>query len=369
MIQAPEEDGNWLLLEKLRRRIDRIDDRILSLLSTRQEFAAEIGRCKRELGLKVFDPSRERKVLSWLVSNSNGNLSEQAIKGVFSEIISAARSVQEPLKVAYLGPEATFCHQAAKKMFGHCAIQRGADSIEQVFELVEAGVCTAGVVPLENSCEGSVNMTLDLFFKKDLKIFREGFLRIRHHLLSGTGRKEKIRLIYSHPMALAQCRSWLKRHLPGVSVMETESTSAAAGLAAREPDAGAVGSRMSACIYGLKIVEESIQDHSDNVTRFVVIGKSNNGPTGNDKTSLLFSVPHRAGALLRSLEPIAKRGINMTRIESRPMKTGNWEYFFFVDLEGHERDGNVGKAVREMEERCIFIKRLGSYPAGGELWD
>ena len=356
-------------LEKLRDRIDGIDDRVLSLLCERQEIASEIGRHKKDLGLPIFDPAREQSVLRRLMSNNHGALSPDAIRSIFSEIISAARTVQETGPFAYLGPEGSFCHQAAASCFGQSGTFCAAESIEDIFALVEKARCEQGIVPMENSSEGSVSTTMDLFSRYDLKICAEVFLRIRHHLLGKKSEKEKITCIYSHPMALAQCRTWIKTHLPLVRVKEAESTSAAARLAAHEPGACAIGSRLAASPYGLQVLEESIENHPDNVTRFVAIGKTMTKPTKKDKTSILFSVPHRAGSLLQALEPLAQRGINMTRIESRPSRLRNWEYLFYVDIEGHEKDENVSEGLREMENSCAFVKRLGSYPTGGAPWD
>jgi chorismate mutase/prephenate dehydratase len=356
-------------LEKLREQIDGIDGRILSLLCERQEIASEIGRQKKDLRLPVFDPAREQEVLRRLISTNQGSLSPDAVRSIFNEIISAARTVQQTGSFAYLGPEGSFCQQAAVSFFGQSAKLCRAESIEEVFALVEKDLCEEGIVPMENSSEGSVSATLDLFSRYDLKICAEIFLRIRHHLLGREREKEKIICLYSHPMALAQCRTWIKTNLPLVRVKEAESTSAAARLAAREPGTCAIGSRLAASPYGLQILEESIEDHPGNVTRFVVMGKTIAEPTSKDKTSILFSVPHKAGALLRALDPLAQRGINMTRIESRPNRLRNWEYLFYVDIEGHETDENVSKGLREMEKCCAFVKRMGSYPAGGAPWD
>jgi len=317
----------------------------------------------------VFDQVRENDVLKRVISLCGKNLPESAVRQIFTEIISAARSVQQTLVVSFLGPEGTFCHQAALNIFGHSTTLRNADTIAGVFDLVEKGVCEQGVVPVENSYEGSVNNTLDLLYKYDLKITAEAFLRIRHHLLSMTDSLEGIDRFYSHPMALSQCRSWIRKNLPGVPIGEMESTSAAAIRASEEAGAAAIGSRMSALSYGLNILAENIEDNPNNVTRFLIIGKNHMAPTGKDKTSLIFSVSHRPGALHKALKALAARHINMNRIESRPMKTRNWEYLFFVDIEGHEEDDGVRDAIREMGESCSFMKNLGSYPTGGEPWD
>ena len=369
MKRDKKREGDRQTLDRYGEEVDRIDEQILSLLSRRQGLAALIGEIKDVLGINIFNPAREEEVLRRLVSNRQKDLTPEVVRHIFCEIISAARSVQQPLTIAFLGPEATFTHQAAISLFGRSASFLSAETIEKVFELVEKGTCQQGIVPVENSYEGSVGSTMDLLYQYELKISAELFLRIRHHLLSREDNISKIKHLYSHPMAIAQCHSWIKVNLPKVIVKETKSTSIATKMAADEPHAAAVGSQLSAHHYGLKILKEDIEDNPQNVTRFLAIGKSAADPTGKDKTAMLFSLRHEPGALHKVLEPIAQRNINMTRIESRPMKTRNWEYLFFVDLEGHEEDSNMREAVREMQGHCAFIKRLGSFPAGGEPWD
>lgn len=369
MKKENDREGDWQVLDKFRVEIDRIDESIIPLLCRRQEVAASIGKLKGALGMDIFNPAREQEVLRRLSSVKMKGLPPEAVRHIFSEIISAARAVQGPFNVAFLGPEATFTHQAATSLFGRSTLFRAADTIEEVFGLVEKGACRQGVVPIENSYEGAVNSTLDLLYKFELKIGAEVFLRIRHHLLSRTEDVKKLSLVYSHPMAIAQCRSWIRNHLPGISVREVESTSLAAKMACEERNAAAIAGRLSGLLYDLPIVRENIEDHPDNVTRFLVIGKTDSEPTGKDKTSILFSLSHTPGALYRVLKALAEKGINMTRIESRPMKRRNWEYLFFVDLEGHEQDENMHEAITEMEGLCDFVKRLGSYPTGGDPWD
>ncbi len=275
----------------------------------------------------------------------------------------------EKIRVAYLGPEATYSHQAAIALYGDAAQLLNMETIEDVFRLVERGECYQGVVPVENSCEGAVNITLDLFYTYNILISAEMYVRIRHNLLSMTDKTGDIKCIYSHSQALAQCRSWLRSNLKGVSLFEASSTAMAAQKAAREKGAGAIGSRFAADIYGLRVLREGIEDDPNNVTRFLVIGRDYPAPTGNDKTSLIFSLHHKPGTLYRCLKVLAERNINVTSIESRPMKTKYWEYLFFVDLEGHKDEGNLEQALKEMENYCVFMKILGSYPRGGEPWD
>ncbi|MFC1868593.1 prephenate dehydratase [Thermodesulfobacteriota bacterium] len=356
-------------LDLYRNDIGRIDDQIVSLLSKRQKLAIEIGKLKMELGHDIFEVSREQELFRKLSSTEHKNLSSQAIRSIFSEIISASQSVQKVPVVAYLGPEATFSHQAAISLYGKSASFRATESIEEVFSLVEKDLCHKGIVPIENSYEGSVNITSDLFYQYDLKISAEIFVRIRHHLLSREGGFGDIKNLYVHPMTLGQCRSWIKGHLPGVVIKEVASNSLSAKIASEEKGSAGIGSRLCGEIYELKTLEEDIEDHPDNITRFLVIGKNRTEPTGKDKTSILFFLRHKPGALYGALAILSDRGLNMTRIESRPMKIRNWEYLFFVDVEGHERDSNVSEALKEMGKSCAFLKSLGSYPVGGEPWD
>jgi chorismate mutase / prephenate dehydratase len=269
-------------------------------------------------------------------------------------------------RVAYLGPDGTFSHMASISLYGGSAAYQPADTIEDVFDLVETGMCTLGVVPVENSYEGSVNITSDLFFKYDLRICAETYVKIRHQLLSREQDSGDIKKIYSHPMALAQCHSWLRANMRGIPLAEVSSTSQAARIASEEPGSAAIGNKSLREIYGLKIVNENIEDHSDNTTRFLAIGKRQEAPTGKDKTSILFFLSDKPGALYKALAVLAESRVNMTRIESRPMKTRNWEYLFLTDIEGHEQDNKVCQALKEMEKHCVLLKRLGSYPRGEE---
>jgi chorismate mutase/prephenate dehydratase len=363
MNQPKEKEGDWRL------RMNEIDEQILELIIARHDIAKKIGDIRRASGLDMVDPAYEQQVLRSLESKAGTVLNPQAVRSIYSEIISAARSVLEPMKAAYLGPEATFSHQAALAFFGRSAQLSPTETIEDVFSLVEKGVCCLGIVPIENSFEGSVNITLDLFYKYDLKISAEFFLRIRNHLLTRASSMAGIKKIVSHPMPIAQCRSWIRSHLPGASIMEVSSTSMAAKMAAEDPETAAIGSRLSAEAYGLDILEEGIEDQPYNVTRFLIIGKTEARPTGDDKTSILFFLPHVPGSLHKALGTLAVKEVNMTHIQSRPMRMRNWEYLFFVDVEGHETDVKVKEALMAMEERCIFMKRLGSYPSGGAPWD
>jgi chorismate mutase/prephenate dehydratase len=351
-------------IKKYREQIHDIDDKILSLLSMRQGLARDLGRVKREKGIRLPDIQDELKSIERLVSGNYQNLDDRDVKNIFTEILSASRSIYQKSIIAFLGPEGTFSHEAAISHFGKSASFRAADNLDKVFELVEKDVCSQGIVPIENSYEGSVNRTLDLFYRYDLNILAEIFVRIRHQLLSRADGLEDVKMIYSHPMAIAQCRIWINGHIPGIPLKEMESTSKAAKIASEDPEAAAIASRFSGESYNLNILEENIEDDPDNVTRFLVIGKNRSGPTGKDKTSIMFFLGHKPGALHKALGALAEANINMTRIESRPMKIRNWEYLFFVDLEGHESDENLNMAIKKMEKECVFMKQLGSYPAG-----
>ncbi len=364
MPSEKDENADWRELGCRRRDIDSIDAGILSLLGERLDAAAAIGRIKEKLGMAVFDPVREKEILDRMAANNRGRLTPDAIRDIFGRIISAGRAVQGPLKVGFLGPEATFSHQAAISIFGSSAEFCPSRTFEDVFGSVEKGHCHQGVIPVENSLEGSVSGIWDLFNKFDLKICGEYYHRIRLSLMARNKDLKHIRRLYSHPMPLAQCRSWLKSHLPEVPFESVESTSLAGKMASDDPNGAALGSRFLAETLGLQLLSEDIEDEPHNVTRFLVLGNSEPQPTGCDKTTLLFFLGHRPGALAEVLSAMAKRDINVCRIESRPMRMRSWEYLFFVDLEGHRNDPTLADALAEMKDLCVFIKWLGSYPSG-----
>ncbi|MGA1842998.1 MAG: prephenate dehydratase [bacterium] len=349
-------------LEELRKRIDAIDQGILRLLNDRAEVVKEVARVKRETNKEYHDPTREEEILQRLQRQNPGNFPSMAIRPVFREIISACLSLEAPIRIAYLGPEATFTHMAVMKKFGSSAGLIPAKSVEAVFSEVERGRATYGVVPVENSSEGVVSHTLDMFVSSDLKICAEVMLEVHHNLLSrGTGLDE-IEKVYSHPQAVAQSRAWLRDNLPNRQVIEVSSTARAAEMACQDATAAAIASELAANIYDLNIVRSRIEDMVHNYTRFLVIGKKPSTRTGRDKTSVIFSIKDRVGALYHMLKPFAKKGINLTKIESRPTKKQPWEYIFFVDLVGHEDDEKVRGALADLKDQCIFLKVLGSYP-------
>ncbi|OGP70379.1 MAG: prephenate dehydratase [Deltaproteobacteria bacterium RBG_13_58_19] len=348
--------------EELRHRIDALDEELLTLLNRRQALAQDIGRIKNREGRRTLDFRREEEVLAQLLHKNPGPLSHTALRNIFREIISAAREIQAPLGVAFLGPEATFSHLAALKKFGHATRFGPMATIQEVFGEVEKGNYHYGVVPIENSTEGVVNDTLDLFADTSLKICGEIFLEISHDLLSKSGQRQDLEVIYTHPQAYGQCRRWLTSHLPDLPILEVASTGVAAQKASRNPNAGAIASAFAAPLYDLRVVERRLEDHPGNVTHFFVIGPDAPDLTGSDKTSIIFAVDDIPGALYHTLHPLAERNINMSRIVSRPMKTEAWRYRFFVDLDGHQQDPLVGQALKEIESLSAWFKLLGSFP-------
>jgi chorismate mutase/prephenate dehydratase len=349
-------------IDRLRRQIDRIDDAMLRLLARRAAAARAIGRAKAADGRGVYVPAREKRIYDRL-SRKRGDLPATVVRAVFREVISACRSLERGIRVAYLGPEATYTHMAAREQFGAAATFVPVDSIPQVFEEVERGETEFGVVPIENSTDGTVTHTLDRFLESTVKIAAEICLDVNHCLLSKTGDPALVRRIYSHPQGLAQCRRWIATHHPRATLHETASTARAADEAARDGKGAAIASALAADVYGLETIAEDIQDVSFNATRFVVIaGEDSPEPSGDDKTSVVFSIRDEVGILHHMLEPFAENKINLTRIESRPLKGRPWEYVFFLDLLGHRKERRVMRALAKLDELCQMLKVLGSYP-------
>lgn len=351
-------------LDELRARIDAIDERILELLVERAGLATEVGRFKEATDRPVYAPHREAEIVRRLTARDLGPLDREAIAAIFGEIISACRALEQLPTVAYLGPEHTFSHLAARKRFGRRAEFVAAGSIADVFDAVERGTANFGVVPIQNSTEGVVGLTLDCLLTTPLRICAEIYVQV-HHFLAAAGDLAQIREVRSHPQVLAQCRIWLREHLPGVAQVATSSSSAAAEAAAGNPAIAAICTREAAQAFGLTVLEERIEDLADNRTRFFVVGDLDVPPTGADKTSLVFTTPHRAGALHRALGTFAEHGINLTLIESRPARARLWEYVFFVDFEGHQQDPGPAAALSALAEFCPLLKVLGSYPVDG----
>lgn len=350
-------------LKKIRSSIDRIDRRLVRLVNSRTKLALNIGKEKKKRGIEVFAPDRERQVYENVRRVNRGPLSNEAIDAIYREIMSATLSLQHPIAIAYFGPPATFTHLAAIKKFGSQVTYIPAKSISAVFAEVETGRASYGVVPIENSTEGAVTHTLDMFIESNLKICSEVMLEISHNLLSKYP-LSKITRIYSNPQAIAQCRLWLETNLPKAEVAEVSSTARAAERAASSKNSAAIASLLAARLYKLNILCRNIEDVSGNVTRFLVIGQSSSGPTGCDRTSIMFSISDKVGALYSMLFLFKKHGINLTKIESRPSRLKPWDYFFFIDMEGHSEDRHVKKALQEVEEHCHTLKILGSYPRG-----
>ena len=348
-------------LEDIRNLLDRVDEEILVLLNKRPSLSKEIGKIKKEKNLPVFDPEREEEVIKKVIKKNKGPLKEKQLRSIYREILSASRSLQKPLSVAYLGPEATFTHQAAIQRFGASAIYLPVRSIESVFREVEGERANFGVVPIENSTEGVETHTLDMFMESELLICDEIILRIVHSLLSFSPLKD-IKRVYSHSQALAQCRGWLEENLPGVEIKAVYSTAGAVEKTLSDREAAAIASHLAGEIYHVPVVAKGIEDKSFNFTRFLVIGREERAYTGKDKTSLMFALKDEIGALFHTLEPFWKFRINLTKIESRPSRRKAWEYYFFVNLEGHKEEKNVRKAIEELEKRVTFLKVLGSYP-------
>ncbi len=349
-------------LKELRTAIDGVDGRILELLNERAGLALEVGEVKKEQGAEFYAPGREEDLVRRLQELNAGPFPSTAIRSVWKEIISASLSLEHPLSVAYLGPPATFTHQACLKQFGLSAQYRPVRTIAEVFDVVEKGKAPYGVIPIENTTEGVVSYTLDMFMNSELKIVAEVMLRVTHNLLNRSGRREDIARIYSHPQALAQCRRWLEEHFPDVPVFDASSPAQAAKIAAEDPQAAAVAGELAGTLYGLQAVEARVEDNPNNYTRFLVIGRAIPDRSGGDKTSVLFAVRDEPGALYRMLQVFHDSGVNLTKIESRPMKQKAWEYVFFVDCDGHVGDESVGAALDALRARCLFVKVLGSYP-------
>jgi chorismate mutase/prephenate dehydratase len=349
-------------IKSLCQEIETLDGQILRLLNERAEIVIQVGKEKSEYKIDSYDPEREKEILEALVSQNTGPFPKQAISPVFREIVSACRSLETTLAIAYLGPPATHTHLACFEYFGSSIQTQPEESIQEVFEAVERKRASYGVVPIENSTEGSVNQTLDRLIESEVRICGEVMIQISHHLLSQSGRSEDIQKITSHPSALEQCRKWLRKNFPHVEVAEAASTAKAAQMAAENPATAAIASSLAGHLYGLKVVESQIEDYLNNYTRFLVIGLQTSPRTGRGKTSILFSISHAPGSLYQALKPFSEKRINLTKIESRPVKNRPWEYVFFLDFEGHAADAPVREVMAELKQNARFLKLLGSYP-------
>src|SRR3989475_1450346 len=352
-------------LQAIRKDIDTVDDEIVRLLNQRAQYVIEIGKLKKAADAQsnLHTPAREAEIWDRLCKTSSGPFPNDALRAVYREIMSGSLALEGPLKVAYLGPRATFTHLACLRKFGSSAQYVPMTSIKEVFNEVERGRADFGVVPIENSTEGVVNHTLDMFIDSNLLIYGEVQQEVSHHLLSKADSMGAIKKIYSHPHAIAQCRNWLETNMPGVPVSEVHSTARAAEIAAEDPTTAAIASELAGQLYGLKVLKARIEDNINNYTRFLVLSQKPAERTGKDKTSIMQSVKDKVGALYELLRPFASSGVNLTKIESRPSRRKAWEYIFFIDCEGHMDEDRIKKALTELKSRCLFLKILGSYPA------
>ena len=351
-------------LKPLREQIDAIDKQILDLLNRRARVAQDVGHVKAETNAPVFRPEREAQVLRTVAERNPGPLLANDVQTVFREIMSACRALEKRVTVAYLGPAGTFSEQAVYQQFGRAVEGLPCASIDEVFRAAEAGTADFGVVPVENSTEGAVNRTLDLLLQTTLVISGEVSLSVHHSLMSKSGTMDGIKRICAHSQALAQCQAWLNQYFPHVERQAVASNGEAARIAREDPAVAAIAGEMIAGKkYELQVVHAHIQDDPHNRTRFAVIGRLQTATSGKDQTSLVLSVPNKAGAVYNLLAPLAKHGVSMTRFESRPARMGTWEYYFYVDVEGHASDDKVAKALDELKENAAFFKLLGSYPS------
>ena len=350
-------------MEALRAAIDAVDEEIVRLLDRRARVARRIGEIKQENGLEAYAPARERAVLNRVMDLGSGDFPKRGLEAVFREIISSSISLEARLKVAYLGPEATFTHEAAVRAFGTSIELEPQVTVAEVFTRVERGEAEHGIVPVENSMEGAVTHTLDELMNSPLKICGEVYLPVSQNLISSEPSLEGVRVVCSHPMALAQAAAWLRHELPGARLEEVESTGEAARRAARERGVAAVGSTLAAGAHNLNVLARHIQDARTNATRFIVLGRTWAERTGTDKTSVVFSVKDRPGVLRDALSAFAEEGINLTRIESRPSRKRAWTYMFFADFEGHPEEERVKRALAALEEHCPYVGLIGAYPA------
>jgi len=350
-------------LRALREDIDALDEKIQALITKRAKCAQAVAEAKSENGDKQFyRPEREAEVLRQVKARNKGPLSDETISRLFREIMSACLALESPLKIAFLGPAGTFTQEAALKHFGQSVDTVPLAAIDEVFREVESGGVNFGVVPVENSTEGIINHTLDSFLQSPLKICGEVELRIHHHLLAKSGDWQVAEKVVSHQQSLAQCREWLDANFGDIERVAVSSNAEAARIATETPGVLAIAGESAAKIYGLQIVVRNIEDRPDNTTRFLVIGDIETAPTGKDRTSLLFVCKNQPGALHKLLAPLARHGVNMTRIESRPSRRSRWEYVFFIDIDGHSRDQKVARVLGRLEREAAFYKCLGSYP-------
>lgn len=355
------------LLERLRpwrEQIDSLDQQILQLLNQRAQAALEIGKIKEELNANdsILKPEREAQIVTHLQNINPGPITDRSVNAVWAEIISACRGLESQMRVAFLGPQGSFSEQAALSHFGHFIMPIPCASFDEVFRLVEVGEADVGMVPVENSTEGAVNRTLDLLLSSPLKVLGERSLAIHHCLMTQSGTMDGVQRIMAHPQALAQCQQWLMRHYPHIQQDAASSNAEAARLAAEDASIAAIAGQYAADYWKLAIVQAGIQDEAQNRTRFLAVGNIEPLPSGDDKTSLILAVPNRVGIVHEMLAPFAEHQVSMTKLESRPARTGQWEYYFYLDLLGHKDDAAVQQALEKLKHKVAFLKILGSYP-------
>lgn len=348
-------------LKNLRKKIDSIDKKIISLLSDRAQMSLSIGHEKMKSNKGIYSPDREKEVLAHIKMLNKGPMPNDALEAIYREIMSSSMMLEKTLEIAYLGPEASFSNLAALKKFGSQVQCVACSNIPEVFQKVERQDCDYGVVPIENSIEGAITHTLDLLVDSDLKICSQLIMEISLNLLSHVP-LNKIKRIYANPPVFGQCRVWLLNHLPNAELIDTSSTTRAAQIVASQKDSACIASILASSVYKLPVVKRDIQDVSHNITRFLVIGRDDVPPTGHDRTSIIFSIKDRVGALHNMLIPFSQNKINLTKIESRPSKRRAWDYFFFVDFEGHRSEPRVERTLNRLEHMCKYLKILGSYP-------
>lgn len=351
-------------LDQVRQKIDALDERIQALIAERASLAQAVRSAKDEAATPAayYRPDREAQVLRRVIARNDGPLADSVMLRLFREIMSACLAQQEPLRVAFLGPEGTFTQQAVFTQFGHSVSASSETGIDEVFRRVQGGEVDFGVVPVENSSQGVVTHTLDMFIHSDVRIAAEVELRIHQHLLTAARSLDQIERVYAHQQSLAQCRMWLEGHLEGVELIAVSSNAEAARRVRHAPDAAAIAGRSAAEIYGIPVLFANIEDHADNTTRFLVLGRELLPPSGEDKTTLMVAGLDGPGALFGLIEPLSRHGINMTRIESRPSRERRWAYVFFIDVEGHVEDPGLKQALAELEGRAVKVRILGCYP-------
>ncbi len=349
-------------IEKYREKIDGIDKQIIKLLNDRADVVKQVGKHKKEKNIPFYKPEREAQIFEKLEKLNEGKFPKNALVHIFREIISASRRLEYPIKIAYLGPEASYTHLAAIEKFGSSTETIPGSSIPDVFRAVENEKADYGVVPIENAFEGVVNHTLDMFVESELKICSEVYLKISHCLLSNCEKVDKVKKLYAHPQSIAQCRNYIEKYLGHAENIEVTSNSKAASIVEWDKFAAAIASEAAATIYNLKVIDTDIQDAANNVTRFLVIGKDTPEKSGNDRTSVMCVIQDKPGALLSILEPFKYFNVNLTKIESRPSRKKAWDYIFFIDIDGHISDNGITQAIDKVREHCLDVKVLGVYP-------